>query len=80
MGDLHSTKHFGLKFRVFLAKNGTVFSGCLEYSLRRMEQYFLVGWTNPSHSKFRAKIEELKGELFTVFTIFLLALGMLDVL
>ena len=58
-GAFHSTKYSGLKFRVFHATNGTVFSGSLNYPI-------------PGHQvpSFARKYEIKRMALLSLFTCF----------
>ena len=68
-GAFHSTKYSGLKFRVFHARNVTVFSVLLDHS---------YGWTNPSQVfRFQVLCENTKSN-GGLFYLCLLALGLLD--
>ena len=51
------------------------------YSMRRMKQYFPVGWTNPSGSKFRVKTRNrTKGVFLFLKKFCVLALGFSTIL
>ena len=58
-GAIHSTKYSGLKFRVFYAKNGTVFSSSLDQPI-------------PDHQvpSFARKYEIKRRALLPLFTCF----------
>ena len=68
-GAFHSTKYSSLKFRVFHARNGTVFSVLLDHS---------YGWTNLSQViRFQVLCENTKSNGGLCY-LGLLALGLLD--
>ena len=59
LGAFHSTKYSGLKFRVFHATNGTVFSGSLDYPI-----------SGHQASSFARKYEIKRMALLPLFTCF----------